>query len=1136
MTTQTVLRRLACSSSIFAFCFLFFASFALTAGAADYTGLTVNGVHPSSASTETVGSGEALWTRDGSTIHLKGAGPYVVTGSGITNARLLAATNCTLVVTNLDIVNTGAYSPIMCDNRITLMLQFAGTNSFIGGVSAPGIESDGNGQSTINITNLDENAVLTARGGTGTTKDVSGGAGIGGMFCGTINILGGSIFAYGGGAAPGIGSTESSSDSDTERVNIFGGTIVAQGGTYYYDGEGLAGGAGLGNGLSGRTVVNIYGGTIRADGGYSSAGIGNGPGRAATYIVKIAGGRVDAVGYGGGAGIGNGWDSFIGGGNVYGWIDISGGTVRADSYGAAAVDLGSGNDDAPGPFGDFYTRITGGSVHCQSGRTSPRPTNEACDFLYRVKVTGLGAWTPITNLVVDAGFASIGNYGIKDMRADADGIAYLWMTNGARRFTINTNRAWVLVADADITASADIPGLTVNGHSITEGAGGSGDTAWTANGSTCYLNGMGPYVVSGSATSSRVTVRHDCSVVVSNLFVNNVDVDYPCFDCDGYTVNLLLAGANAFTAGDGRPGIEVDATGNTGDSSTLVISNLTADATLVAQGGSNGAGIGSKPDIECGTVEIRGGIVTAKSGKNGAGIGGGNDGKGGTVRIYGGTVVADSYDAIADDIGAGYEGGQGTTLICGGSVRCQSGKSGPRPVNASGTALYCVKITGLALNVPVTNLVVDSGYPAIGDYGLNDVFPNADGNAYFWMSNGTRWFNVNTNHLWALVSDSDATAYSVIPTLVVNGQSIAEGSGGSGDTVWEQNGSTTFLRGSGPYVISGSASDPSRIRAEASCTVVLSNVTVSATDTANYAPFECGDYSVDLRLMGVNTFTAGENRPGVQVVSTATLSITNLEPGATLNARGGDNGAGIGGDDEITCGTVNIFGGIIDAIGYSGGAGIGGGDGGIGGTVRIYGGTVRADSYGAEADDIGAGSGASAGATLITGGSVHCQSTKAGPRPVNASGTALYCVRISGLVPGADVTSLGIGNPDTVNYGLNGVRADSAGALYLWLPTADYMIGGTVMGDSLTNSFIKGFTVGTEDIPSGITNALLRITGYDQTTGAMTHSPTALPDAALATVYSTNLTAAAADWKGTNDVAFAVITNAPSVFLKLRVR
>ena len=55
-----------------------------------------------------------------------------------------------------------------------------------------------------------------------------------------------------------------------------------------------------------------------------------------------------------------------------------------------------------------------------------------------------------------------------------------------------------------------------------------------------------------------------------------------------------------------RPVLEVDASGNyNGNSSTLVVSNLTAGAALVAQAGANGAGIGGKSGVACGTVEIR---------------------------------------------------------------------------------------------------------------------------------------------------------------------------------------------------------------------------------------------------------------------------------------------------------------------------------------------------------------------------------------------------------------------------------------------------------------------------------------------------------------------------------------------------
>ena len=50
----------------------------LTARASnDYTALSINGTHPNSDSTQTWGSGwPYYWDRDGTTIYLRGSGPY----------------------------------------------------------------------------------------------------------------------------------------------------------------------------------------------------------------------------------------------------------------------------------------------------------------------------------------------------------------------------------------------------------------------------------------------------------------------------------------------------------------------------------------------------------------------------------------------------------------------------------------------------------------------------------------------------------------------------------------------------------------------------------------------------------------------------------------------------------------------------------------------------------------------------------------------------------------------------------------------------------------------------------------------------------------------------------------------------
>ena len=82
--------------------------------------------------------------------------------------------------------------------------------------------------------------------------------------------------------------------------------------------------------------------------------------------------------------------------------------------------------------------------------------------------------------------------------------------------------------------------------------------------------------------------------------------------------------------------------------------------------------------------------------------------------------------------------------------------------------------------------------------------------------------------------------------------------------------------------------------------------------------------------------------------------------------------AGIGGNDDESCGTVNIHGGNIEARGYFYAAGIGGGDDGHGGTIRIYGGKITAKGYHGGAG-IGGGEDGDSGDILIYGGDIFAK-------------------------------------------------------------------------------------------------------------------------------------------------------------------
>ena len=147
---------------------------------------------------------------------------------------------------------------------------------------------------------------------------------------------------------------------------------------------------------------------------------------------------------------------------------------------------------------------------------------------------------------------------------------------------------------------------------------------------------------------------------------------------------------------------------------------------------------------------------------------------------------------------------------------------------------------------------------------------------------------------------------------------------------------------------------------------------------------------VTLILEGTNTIKAGSEVSGICVVPGRTLII---EGDGSLNAVGGNYGAGIGGERQKTCGTVIINSGTVTATGSGGGAGIGGGGAyvtiGGGGTVIINGGTVTANGNNS-GSDIGSGLWLTEGICIILGGSVTATNGRFGTNAgikVNEDGT-----------------------------------------------------------------------------------------------------------------------------------------------------
>ena len=157
--------------------------------------------------------------------------------------------------------------------------------------------------------------------------------------------------------------------------------------------------------------------------------------------------------------------------------------------------------------------------------------------------------------------------------------------------------------------------------------------------------------------------------------------------------------------------------------------------------------------------------------------------------------------------------------------------------------------------------------------------------------------------------------------------------------------------------------------------VTLSNVNIETT--SNAAVSVSGN--VELVIAGTNTLQSGPKHAGVEKADdNGTLTISGTGTG-TLEAYGGQGGAGIGSGSQKGCSNIEIESGTITAHGGEWGAGIGSGNVGnrpgvLGGSyITINGGDVTAYG-GSEAAGIGGGFKGNGKDITINGGTVHAES------------------------------------------------------------------------------------------------------------------------------------------------------------------
>jgi hypothetical protein len=193
------------------------------------------------------------------------------------------------------------------------------------------------------------------------------------------------------------------------------GSLTATGGIY---------GAGIGGGYQGSGgSVTISGGTVMASGGTYSAGIGGGYYGSFGGNLTINGGMVTANGSSNAAGIGGGYQ---GDGGI---VTITGGTVTANGGGTNAGIGGGIGKSATGTV-----TVTGGSVKVNNDN-GPQPQNAAGTSVYlntlqigNPAVSDVSVTAGVIGNTVCSEVPSAGSYGIRDVKTDAEGKVYFYLS------------------------------------------------------------------------------------------------------------------------------------------------------------------------------------------------------------------------------------------------------------------------------------------------------------------------------------------------------------------------------------------------------------------------------------------------------------------------------------------------------------------------------------------------------------------------------------------------------------------------------------------------------------------------------------------------------------------------------------
>lgn len=280
----------------------------------------------------------------------------------------------------------------------------------------------------------------------------------------------------------------------------------------------------------------------------------------------------------------------------------------------------------------------------------------------------------------------------------------------------------------------------------------------------------------------------------------------------------------------------------------------------------------------------------------------------------------------------------------------------------------------------------------------------------------------------------------------------------SGSDLQYSTDNSTWTTYTGTFTITGDSATNTVIVSSGTHAITLSGCSIGAESadgsyvSTGLSPFNIQGGTVNLTLSGENKlYSAHYNYAGLRVNAGAALTISGT---GSLDARCQKNdspthfgkGAGIGGNSGEGSGRITISGGAVSAYSLNG-AGIGGGYNPTSNfdDIAIFGGTVYAQSDWGCGIGYGKGGSTKTGTVTITGGSVCAflnQGSNSNPKiggtvqNANSVNVELYTLTLPEGNANTLVTSLTTTEALGYSYGTSGMKTDSDGKLYVYLPAS----------------------------------------------------------------------------------------------------